>query len=247
MGPDIRLSAHSISAALNENAGPCLAVSGDSVHVVWSDKRTHGYAIYYKHSFDTGLTWNTEIPITDTFGKATMPVIAVSGSTVHVVWMDSILDHRASFYKRSLDGGFTWGPKFCLDSNTKFWPGVTVSGSFVVATLNKEYVTGNTEVFIMRSMNNGTTWGPEQRISNANGRSEDPAIAINGSCVHLVWNDNRNTTMEIYYRRSKDYGVTWGPETQLTTTDSYSSMVSLDGPDVDVLLELTLLAILMCG
>ncbi len=232
--PGIRLSLNSMNAALNENAGPCLAVSGDTVHVVWSDHRTNGYAIYYDRSVDKGITWSVAVPITDTTGKATMPAIAVSGSGIHVVWMDTLLGIRASYYKRSLDGGNTWGPNVCLDNGTKFWPGIAASGSRLYATLNKEVISGNTEVYLVRSIDNGTTWLPEQQISNADGRSEDPAIAVRGADVHLSWNDNRSGTMEIYYIHSQDNGLTWGPETPLTSTNSYSSMVSLNGQNVDV-------------
>lgn len=232
--PRINISPNAVAASLNENAGQCLAVNGDTVHVVWSDHRSQGHAIYYRHSLDSGITWNTAAPITDTTGSATFPAIAVNGLTVHVVWLDTLLGVPASFYKRSLDGGNTWEAAVCLDSNTKFWPGVATSGSMVFVTLNKELVANNTEVFFRRSIDNGITWETEQQLSNANGRSEDPAIAAQGSYVHLSWNDNRNGPMEIYYRRSADGGSTWGLETQLTTTDSYSSMVSLDGASTDV-------------
>jgi hypothetical protein len=236
--PEVKISTGAMQASLNEDAGPCLAVSNDTLYVVWSDHRTNGYAIYYDRSIDTGMTWSIPVPVTDTTGNATMPVVAVSGRNVHIVWMGNIQGVRASYYIRSLDGGDAWGPKVCLDSITAFWPGVATSGDTVVVTLNKDAGTGNTEVFIMISVDNGSTWGPEIRISNAFGRSEDPAIAVKGSFIHLSWNDNRTGTMQIYYRRSADGGVTWGAETQLTNAAStemcYTSMVSLDGTNVDI-------------
>jgi hypothetical protein len=230
----IKLSVNGMNASLNENSGPCLAVNGDTVNVVWTDHRTNGYAIYYIRSTDKGITWNTAVPLTDTTGKASMPVIAVSGSSVHVVWMDTIAGIRVSDYKRSLDGGNTWGPDVLLDNNTKFWPGVATSGSRVYVTLNKEVASGNTEVFLVRSFDNGNTWQAEQKLSNASGRSEDPAISVQGADVHLSWNDNRSGVMEIYYIHSSDYGETWGPETPLSFGDSYSSMVCLNGTHVDI-------------
>src|SRR5579883_2679379 len=221
--------------------GPCLAVSGDSIHVVWSDSSGRGTAIYYTHSLDTGTTWSSPVTITPANGSATFPCIAVSGAMIHVAWFDNRLGHPASFYKRSTDGGNTWGPDICLDSNTTFWPGIAASGSLVALSINKAVADTNTEVFFIRSTNNGTTWDAEQRISNAPYRSEDPAIAIQGSYIHCSWNDNRNggtnNNMEIYYRRSTDAGVTWGPETQLihgSTGKSYTSMVCLNGSSVNV-------------
>src|ERR1039457_421254 len=235
-GLPVKLSILARLASLNENANQCLAVKGDTLNVAWSDHRTQGYAIYYERSMDAGTTWVSAVPITDTNGHATMPAIAVSGLTVHVVWMDSTLGHRASFYKRSLDGGNTWGPVVILDSNTSFWPGIAASGPRVYATINNNITSGNSEVFLRRSIDNGTTWEPEQQISNAQGRSEDPAIAVQGTYVHLVWNDNRNGNMQIYYKLSMDSGVTWGPETSLINAGamSYCSMICLNDSNADV-------------
>jgi len=234
----VNISPQAMAAGLDENANQCMAVSGDTIHAVWSDHRTNGYAIYYRHSVDTGLTWNTAVAITDTAGKASMPSIAVWGATVHVVWMDTLLGIRASYYKRSLDGGNTWGNKVLLDSNTAFWPGVAAYGSLVVITLNKQPTSTNSEVYIMRSLDNGATWGSEFQISNAAGRSEDPAIAIQGTYIHLVWNDNRGggNVMKTYYRRSADSGATWGPETDLIDGGvfSYTPMICLNNSHADV-------------
>lgn len=234
----IKLSSNSVAAQLNESMGQDLVANGDTLHVVWWDQHNAGSAIYYKRSDDAGLTWTENVAITDTTGHATFPSVAVSGSTVHVVWFDSLGNFSASFYKRSLDGGNTWGPNICIDSVTTFWPGVWASGSLVVASLNNLVAPGNTEVFFRRSLDNGTTWNTIQQISNADGRSEDPAIRVLGADVHLAWNDNRNGYMETYYRHSADSGVTWGPETELINPGhnyaSYSTMISLNGQHVDI-------------
>jgi len=232
--PKLKLSVNGMSAGLNENMATCLAVSGDTVHVVWSDVRTKGTAIYYIRSVDTGVTWSTTIALTDTTGKATFPAIAVSGNFVHLAWMDESLGHRASFYKRSTDGGATWGPVVILDSNTSFWPGISSSGSLVTVSLNKTIPTNNTEVFFMRSTNNGASWSAEQQISHATNRSEDPCVTVLGQDVYLSWNDKRNGTMLIYFCHSSDGGGTWGAETSLTSSASYTSMVSANGSYVDV-------------
>ena len=235
-GPPVKLSIHGKSAVLNENANQCMAVNGDTLNVVWSDHRTNGYAIYYERSTDSGMTWDPAVPVTDTAGKATMPAIAVSGLTVHIVWMDSIQGHRASYYRHSLDGGNTWGPVVVLDSNTTFWPGIAANGPKVYATINNNLTSANSEVFLRRSVDNGTNWEPEQQISHANGRSEDPAIAVQGDNVKLVWNDNRNGNMQIYYCSSTDAGVTWGPETSLINGGamSYCPMICLNNANADV-------------
>jgi hypothetical protein len=229
-----KISLSDTNAMLNENMGRCLAVSGDSVHVVWSDLKTDAGAVFYKHSFDGGVTWGQQTRLSPAPSHADFSCIAVCGATVHVAWRDSSTGKSISYYKRSLDGGNTWGASVSLGEYF-WWPSITCSGSMVFVALNDKN-TNNTEVYCRRSTDNGTTWDTVHQISNATGRSEDPSIAAGGGSVHLVWNDNRTGIMQTWYRRSSDNGVTWGPETQLSTatTFSYFPAVHTSGPNVDV-------------
>ncbi len=239
-GKRVKLSIHGMTAALNEDMGRCIAASNDTLHVVWHDHRTQGHAIYYTRSIDTGVTWTMPINITDTMGKAIYPCIAVSGKNIHVVWLDTLKGLSASYYIHSIDGGNTWSPKMCLDTNTKYWPSVAASGTNVYVAFNKLFsqTPYNTEIYLARSLDNGTTWSAEQLVSNANGRSEDQSIEVKGSHIHMSWNDNRTGIMQIYSRESYDGGATWANEMQVSNAVSpnscYTTMTSLDGNNVDI-------------
>jgi hypothetical protein len=233
------LSPVAVSAALNESMGPCLGVSEDTLHVVWTDKLSTTRArIYYTRSLDTGLTWSAPIALTDTSSNAWNPAIAVNGRNIHVVWREvsTVNGHRASWYKHSLDGGNTWGPNIYLDS-TADWPAVTVSGNRVYVA--NDLVTAaspyNTEIFFLRSIDNGLSWSAPQQLTFAVNRSEDEAISAQGSHVHMSWNDKRTGQFQIFYKESSDYGVTWGPDVVVDTPFDYSTMVSVDGAHVDVI------------
>lgn len=230
---DTIITPAAVSASTNEYMANCISASGDTLHVVYADHRTAGTGIWYLHSYDDGQSWSTPVPVWDTTGHASFPAVASFGALVHIVWFDSLAGSKASFYRRSADGGQTWGPVVVLDSVTKFWPGLACWDSLVVVSLNED-LSGNTEVFFRRSTDGGITWDAKQQISNAPNRSEDPAINVLGNHVHLSWNDKRSGTMNIYYRHSADAGLTWGPEMQLTTPDSYTEMVCLDRNHVDV-------------
>jgi hypothetical protein len=235
-GPDTKLSTTDSSAQLNENMGPSIAASGDTVHVVWWDSKNNGSAIYYKRSTDAGVTWGADTRLSGTPGHADFPAIAVSGNTVHLVFRDTRTGHNLSYYKRSLDGGSTWGPDVFLDT-AYWWPSIAVSGPLVDVVLNDTIIrndTSNSEVYFVRSVDNGTNWGAIQRISNAAGRSEDPAIATDGPHIYLAWNDNRTGIMNTWYCSSADSGTTWGAETQLThsTVFAYSPMIHVYGSNV---------------
>jgi len=235
--PAFNLSPNAISAGLNESMGSCIGVSGDSVHVVWTDKLSPTRAaIYYTRSVDTGLTWNTAVALTDTSGNAWNPAIAVNGSNIHVVWRNIVNGVRSSYYKRSLDGGNTWGPGILLDSAVADWPAVAVSGNMVyvandIVTSASPY---NTEIFFLRSLDNGSTWSLHQQLTFSTGRSEDEAITAQGSDVFMSWNDNRNGSLQIFYKHSSDDGVTWGPDVLINSEPSYGTMVCVNGANIDI-------------
>jgi len=235
----VNISPNAVSALLNESMGPCIGVNGYTIHVVWADRFTSKKgAIFYTSSADTGLTWSNPVPITDLNGNAWNPAIAVSGSNIHVVWreIDTVNQHRSSHYKHSLDGGNSWGANVRLDTVIADWPAVTVSGNMVyvandIVTSSTPY---NTEIFFMKSADNGSTWSTHQQLTFASGRSEDEAITAQGSQVHMAWNDNRSGRMQIFYKRSTDYGTTWGPDVVVIPPNDYGTMVSANGSHIDI-------------
>ena len=236
--PDRKLSMTDSSAHTNENMARCLVACGDTLHAVWYDAQNNGSAIFYKRSSDRGTTWGADTRISGIPGTADFPSLAQSGSTLHLVWRDSRGGQYASYYKRSLDGGRTWGSDVSLGYE-HWWPSVAAVGPMVFVALNDNLDSTNSEVFFRRSTDNGTSWEPAQRISNAVGRSEDPCISAEGSRVHIAWNEFRDGNCEVYTRRSSDQGVTWGLETRLTyaPNHSYSPDIVVSDSIVDVAWE----------
>jgi Secretion system C-terminal sorting domain len=86
-----------------------------------------------------------------------------------------------------------------------------------------------------------TQWQPDVRLTNDSGESRTIAsnawsIASSGSIVHVVWYDSRYGHYEIYYKRSIDSGLNWGPDTRLTNSINFatSPSVVISGSDVHV-------------
>ncbi len=236
--PDFKLSTTDSAAHLNENMARCIVACADTLHVIWCDTQNHGSAVFYKRSADQGETWGPDTRLSGSPGYADFPSLALSGSSLHLVWRDNRSGQYTSYYKRSLDGGRNWGPDVSLGLE-HWWPGVAAVGPYVYVALNDNLDSTNSEVFFRRSTDNGTTWDSIFRISNATGRSEDPCIEAGDSLVHIAWNEFRDGNCEVYYRRSSDRGVTWGPETRLTNAPlhSYSPNLVASGPILDVAWE----------
>lgn len=255
--PDVRLSTSGSSAMLNENMGRCLIAEGDTVHAVWSEGTNPALnpgaavggkdqAIVYKRSLDGGITWEPQHRVSPAGSADAFPLLGHSAGTLHLVFLRGFnTPQAASYYKRSTDGGLTWGPDVLL-GQTKWWSGIAAVGPNIYVTLNTVFADDahNSVVYFRRSADAGVTWSDPLQLSlgprRTGGRSEDPALAADGDFVHTVWNDNREFPpgkgLAACYRRSRDRGATWDAETLLTHAPDniYFPTVWTNGPHVDI-------------
>lgn len=146
-GADVRLT---LNDSISE--GPCIGVSGNNVHVVWMDKRSGNYDIYYKYSTDGGVNWGADIPLTKNTGVSRFSNLAVSGSGLFLVWEDDTDGNREIYYKHSANEGLNWDPDLRLthDTNESNQPTITVSGS-KVNVVWQDKRDGNYEIYFKRN------------------------------------------------------------------------------------------------
>jgi hypothetical protein len=201
-GADIRLTNNSAMSIY-----PSISVSGLVVHVVWYDSRvgSGGYAIYYKRSTDGGLNWGTDTQLSG-IGGVYYPCVSTSGVLVHVVWhVVSSYYTRTIYYKRSTDGGLSWGADTQLSNGDAYsmYPCISVSGQFVHVVWqddrNHHFVP---EIYYKRSTNAGLSWDADTRLTDYYDYKYYPSITISGSTVHVIWGDERDGNLEIYYKRN---------------------------------------------
>jgi hypothetical protein len=233
---DNRLTNNSASSEF-----PSVAVFGTNVHVVWQDKRDGNYEIYYKRSTDGGTTWDADTRFTNDPASSENPSVAVSGSTIHVVWSDNRDGNYEIYYKRSTDGGTTWDADTRLTNNSpsSIYPSVAVSDSNVHVVW-RQPVSSNWEIDYVHSTDGGITWEANTQLTNKAAGWYAPSVAVSGSNVHVVWNDGRDNSypaFEIYYKRSTDGGTTWDADTRLTVHTTFNGInpsVAVSGSTVHV-------------
>ncbi len=213
-GSDLRLT--NDAAASNY---PSVTVSGSTVQVVWTDFRDNNYEIYYKRSSDGGVTWGPDIRSTNSAALSQYPVIASSGASVHIVWYDNRDGNFEIYYKHSSDDGVNWtaDTRLTFNSADSWFPSISVSGSTVhIAWCDHRDAIG--EIYYKRSTDDGVNWEPDVRLTSNSQNSDHPSIAASGSGVHVVYENNQNTNIQIYYKRSTDGGNTWETPIRMINT-----------------------------
>ncbi|MBN1763583.1 MAG: S8 family serine peptidase [Methanomicrobia archaeon] len=81
----------------------------------------------------------------------------------------------------------------------------------------------------------GAVWSNDIRLTSDSTNSMDPHIAINGDNVHVVWDDDRSGSTEVYYKRSTDCGKTWNSATKLSSSALGNPRIAIDGNNVHVI------------
>jgi hypothetical protein len=196
--------------------------------------------------FISQAQWQPDIRLTNDPGFSVIPgsrCIASSGDTVHVVWRDNRdAGNNEIYYKRSTDGGVSWGQDTRISNNVFYSsnPSISLTGKLVHVVwfdMNAEFYK---HISYNRSTDGGTSWSTESRLSDnpAKTTAREASVSASGSEVHVVWTDDRaiGYIPVIYYKRSTDGGISWSADTPLTneSVSSESPSVSCSGSEVHV-------------
>jgi hypothetical protein len=222
-GPDSRITNYS-SSKFNS----CISASGTVLHVVWRDNRNGNAEIYYKRSTDEGITWGSDIRLSNNDSLSDEPCIKVSGSSLYVMWSDKRDGNLEIYYKLSTDGGTSWEADTRL-TNTPYEssrPSISVTNQIVhVVWCDASF--GPNKTCYKRSTNDGATWSVDTILSSNVSSAFYPCISSSGQYVQVVWEEHHDGNSEIYWMGSSNTGISWRPEVRLTNNPSTSDRPSI--------------------
>ncbi len=195
------------SKRLTNNTGnsyyQAIAVDGSNIYVIWVYTNTLGNdEIYFKKSVDGGDTWAPNKRLTNNTGYSRMPAIGADGSNVYVVWYDDTPGNWEIYFKKSVDGGAHWAPSKRLTNNTgnSRYPAIAVDGSNIYVVW-MDSTPGKDDIYFKKSDDGGVTWTTNKRLTWNAGYSYDPAIAVDGLNIYVIWYDDTPGNWEIYFKK----------------------------------------------
>ncbi len=93
---------------------PCISSSGQNLFVVWNDHRNYHSQIYFKRSIDGGLSWSSEISISNDSSSSYNASLVNYNEQLHFVYYDNRDNYFKIYYEKSNDLGLTWLPELKL-------------------------------------------------------------------------------------------------------------------------------------
>jgi hypothetical protein len=193
---------------------PSVAISGDTIHFAWFDRRDSQYT-------DTDV--ETYLDGIGTLVGLSLPA-APARTPDHYYLYDFLtrLQTKVTAIQQAaqpyvMNGG---DPNVLMARFTEY---------------QKRFATWamSWEVYYKRSTDGGKTWSTDKRITNAQYLSQRPSIVAIGDRVDMVWFDGRDGTgmgddeTEIYATHSLDGGATWSTDERLTNAAGKSMFVSM--------------------
>ncbi|MFN8526781.1 MAG: Calx-beta domain-containing protein [Chloroflexota bacterium] len=180
-----------------------VAPNGD-VYVTWEDYKGLGNVastLFMRRSTDGGQTWGTQVAVTDTRVKTFSP---------------------GTFIPANANRGIGPIPAVAVDSQNvvHFVYGDRASLAF------NDF---NTDIYYRRSTDFGATWSAAAKLNDDATTTSQfyPWLAVDRSTdtLHVNWYDVRgdalnNHAADVYYTRSRDRGLTFEPNTRITTVAS---------------------------
>ncbi len=130
-GPETLLS---VAGDLSDSMYPAVAVSGAHGHVTFADNRDGPVHVFYARSTDRGVTWFADRRLSDDLpSDSWTPSVEAAGEAVYALWTDTRDGNEEEYFKRSTDGGVTWGPdtRLTYDGVNSWAPVLGMTGQTV--------------------------------------------------------------------------------------------------------------------
>jgi len=211
-----------------------MAVAGGNLHLVWVGDSGGTGEIFYIKATDDGANFGTLVNLSNTpEGISIQPRISVSGNNIAVVWNDNGAGNEEIYFSQSGDGGTTFnggspGAPINLSDNSGLsqLPKIATSDSDIFVVW-QDFTPDNDDIFYTRSTDGGTTFnggspGDPINLSDNEGFSGTPDIAISDTNVYVTWHDETPTNLEIFFISSSDSGDNFGAIKNLSSNSGIS-------------------------
>ena len=201
---------------------------------------------FFVISISHAQTWSQYKRLTWNSGNSISAAVKANSSNVHMVWMDDFQGNYEIYYKRSSDGGTTWGgfKRLTYTSNDSGAPALALdaSGNTIHVVWTEKTIhplvpviySISFEIYYKRSTDGGNTWSSARPLTWISQKSQSPSIVVDSNnTVHVVWyyspRTNDNMIYEIFYKQSPNGGASWNATQRLTWSSGHS-----ESPDIAV-------------
>jgi hypothetical protein len=228
---------------------PQVLVCGSNIYAIWVDFVTGNDDIYFKRSIDRGASFGDTINLSNNPGDSYNFKVSLSGDYMYIVWQDETLSVNGTddvFFKRSTDGGASFGDTINLSNDTgdSTDPDIASSNDGGTYVVWRDDTAGTEQILFQRSSDNGASFetGLSEHLTLTNNTIKnidaiEPQIASDKSNVYVIWSQGNfdQGLTDVFFKRSTDGGAAFDDIINLSNNpNSQSSLPTIALLDNDV-------------
>ncbi|MGB7884353.1 MAG: sialidase family protein [Nitrososphaeraceae archaeon] len=201
--------------------------SNNNTYVVWQESvpgnTDRNYEIFFKKSSDDGNSFGERIQLSDNIGFSEHPQMASENNNVYVVWADDTNVNKQIYFKKSNNGGNSFGEQMLLsDGNSNaFNQEISSFGDNVYVVWLEKVPYGPYRIMLASSNDGANTFHKPITLSENAVAQTFPKISSFDGHVYVAWNveDLPNTRSGVYFISSTDNGMTFGNISKLNMAE----------------------------
>jgi hypothetical protein len=201
--------------------------SDNNIYVVWQESvpgnTDRNYEIFFKKSSDDGNSFGERIQVSDNIGFSEHPQMASENNNVYVVWADDTNINKQIYFKKSNNGGNSFGEQMLLsDGNSNaFNQEISSFGDNVYVVWLEKVPYGPYRIMLASSNDSANTFHKPITLSENAVAQTFPKISSFDGHVYVAWNveDLSNTRSGVYFISSTDNGMTFGNISKLNMAE----------------------------
>ena len=232
-----------VSFTKGESSNPQLMIFDNIVYNVWFDNSTGNYEIFFSKSTNASMNFENTINLSNNNGTSAFPRMVVNDNYVHVTWYDYSPGRSDIFFARSMDNGASFETiNLSQNNGVSFNPWIKAYENNVYVVWNDEtphlpniqyqspenvdIFLGDLDILIATSHDGGAKFDV-LNLSNSSQMSVNPRIAVSGSNVYVVWDEQTKTSDEIYFSMSTDNGTKFSESINISRSDVTSNRAGI--------------------
>lgn len=200
--------------------------SDDTIYAVWSEATTgENSQIVFAKVADSNSTTDIKRKVISTSDQSHAPAISVYGDNIYVTWYSGEEDNTDIFYRKSGDGGNSFGSVVNLSNNpqsTSLNPHIASNGKNVYIVWQDDDAPSNFDIFYKKSSNDGNSFGSVVNLSQDEAGSSNPRVAAEGNNVYVAWDNNTPSKTDISFKKSSNGGNSFEKSKNLSNNKGLS-------------------------
>jgi hypothetical protein len=201
--------------------------SDNKIYVVWQesvpDSIDRNYEIFFKKSSDRGNSFGEKIRLSDNIGFSEHPQMSAESKNVYVVWADDTKLNKQIYFKKSDNGGNSFGEQMLLsDSNSNSYnQEISSFGDNVYIVWLEKIPNGPYRIMLANSNDGGNTFSEPIVLSENAMAQTFPKVSAFDSHIYVTWNveDQAKVKSGVYFISSIDNGMTFGNASKLNNEE----------------------------